>query len=129
MASSNFICRGPKNLPDPAIFPIPRDINFALAPLTNASEPWMIGCCSPNPVSVINKCYMWCEIPESRVYKTDGQTKSDFSECFNYNARTSSNVSTALYVKATMSTGGKRGLSVKGMAWGLMAVGMVGFTL
>ncbi|KAJ4387652.1 hypothetical protein N0V93_008249 [Gnomoniopsis smithogilvyi] len=46
----------------PADLPIPGNITYAVIPGTNTSSPWMKTCCAPNPVHLVNDCWLWCEI-------------------------------------------------------------------
>lgn len=47
---------------EPADLPIPSNITYAVIPGTNTSAPWMVSCCSPNPVHLVSDCWLWCEI-------------------------------------------------------------------
>ena len=42
----------------PPDLPIPKGINYAATQGRNGSEPWMVKCCAPNPVSFIDGCYL-----------------------------------------------------------------------
>ena len=62
----NTTCFGPDSIPDLELqYPIiPKNINYAFVPAGdgNTSSPWMVNCCTP-PISLIDNCYIWCEMP------------------------------------------------------------------
>lgn len=51
----------------PADLPIPKGINYAATQGRNGSESWMVKCCAPNPVSLVDGCYVWCELPKTQI--------------------------------------------------------------
>lgn len=51
----------------PLDLPIPKGINYGATQGRNGSEPWMVKCCAPNPVSLVDGCYVWCELPKARI--------------------------------------------------------------
>jgi hypothetical protein len=70
----------PPTCPNPAIpaiesLPIPQDINLMIIPGTNKQDPAMTLCCEPNPVQIVNDCWLWCEIPAS--YWVNGTASND----------------------------------------------------
>ncbi|KAK0719380.1 hypothetical protein B0H67DRAFT_483521 [Lasiosphaeris hirsuta] len=126
--SSNLACLGPDSLPDAVQFPIPKDMNVALLPGTNGSASWMVDCCEPNPVSLVNGCYLWCEIPPSHIHKgSDGKAHSDFDSCLVAHNRPN-NESSILYIGLNAASG--KGVSMKCLgAWVLCVSGLLAFGL
>lgn len=53
------------SIPDIASLPVPHNINLMVIPGSNASYHPMVTCCEPNPVQVVNECWLWCEVPKS----------------------------------------------------------------
>ncbi|KAK0739982.1 hypothetical protein B0T18DRAFT_416991 [Schizothecium vesticola] len=51
----------------PASLPIPKGINYAALQGRNGSEPWMVKCCAPNPVNLVDGCWVWCELPKIHI--------------------------------------------------------------
>lgn len=37
-------------------------VGKAVVPGTNTSVPWMVTCCGPNQVHLVDDCWLWCEI-------------------------------------------------------------------
>ncbi|KAK5659491.1 hypothetical protein OQA88_692 [Cercophora sp. LCS_1] len=99
MSNNTISCPGGADgVPAPASLPIPRDINFALTPGRNGSEPWMVKCCEPNPVSLISGCYLWCELPASQIFvDKDGKKSTDFGQCLSLNGRNISESNIVVY--------------------------------
>ncbi|KAK3307656.1 uncharacterized protein B0T15DRAFT_493121 [Chaetomium strumarium] len=86
--NSTLRCLGPDAIASEATDPVPKDINYVLVPGTNVSAPWMVECCTPNPVSLIAGCYVWCEIPASRVFAgKDGKLDTDIDSCMRAKGR------------------------------------------
>lgn len=65
--------------------PIPTDINYLTIPGSNASEakaPWMVHCCAPYEVHVVDQCWLWCEADPGKVEgKNDTEIVHDFAVC------------------------------------------------
>lgn len=45
-----------------ANLPVPDNVTYSIIPGTNASAPWMVNCCAPNPMHIVHTCWLWCEI-------------------------------------------------------------------
>ncbi|KJR82130.1 uncharacterized protein SPSK_03711 [Sporothrix schenckii 1099-18] len=74
-------CPGAGVLPDLESLPIPHDVPVAVIPGTNASEPDMVACCSPNAVHVVEGCYLYCQAPPANP------DLSSFGNCLTVNHR------------------------------------------
>ncbi|KIH89440.1 hypothetical protein SPBR_07997 [Sporothrix brasiliensis 5110] len=72
--SSTSSC--PTNLV-PVDLPIPHNLTYAVIPGTNASDPWMVDCCHPSPVHVVNTCWEWCQLNGTN----EDDVSSDFNAC------------------------------------------------
>ena len=68
--------------------PIP-DIPYFSAP-GKIDDPAMITCCSPNPVNLVESCYLWCRLPPSYANLSSAEAGSEFNGCLNSHNRTSS---------------------------------------
>jgi hypothetical protein len=53
----------PDGVPEPSTLNIPSNITFAYVPSTNTSNQAFVTCCNPNPVSIADNCFTWCEVP------------------------------------------------------------------
>lgn len=53
----------PDGIPDSSTLDIPSNITFAYVPSTNTSSQALVTCCDPNPVSIADSCFAWCEAP------------------------------------------------------------------
>ncbi|KAF4851787.1 hypothetical protein CGCSCA4_v003269 [Colletotrichum siamense] len=74
----------------PEGLPIPNNVTYAVIPGHNASDPWMVNCCSPNPVHLVNDCWEWCEVPEAtKKNRDDAQIVSVFGSCLRAEGRNS----------------------------------------
>ncbi|KAH0420090.1 hypothetical protein CcaCcLH18_14187 [Colletotrichum camelliae] len=72
----------------PEGLPIPNNVTYAVIPGHNASDPWMVNCCSPNPVHLVNNCWEWCEVPEAtKKNRDDAQIVSVFGSCLRAEGR------------------------------------------
>ncbi|KAK4153558.1 hypothetical protein C8A00DRAFT_33719 [Chaetomidium leptoderma] len=117
-------------MPGEGSFPmIPQTIDFVVAPGTNASVPWIAECCAPNAVSITNRCYVWCQIPDSRLHRDEssGKWSSDIGNCLVERGRplNESNILWTHVIKAGSGAAGRQG----GMPMGVMAWGVVGLAL
>jgi hypothetical protein len=69
-------------LPDLNTLPIPQNINVVSTPGNDTAYPPMAACCAPNLVQIVDRCYLWCEIPESYLNGTDKDgAAAAFSTC------------------------------------------------
>lgn len=89
---SNTTCLGREAIPDLERYPIPKDRNWAFLPAGdgNALSPWLANCCL-GPISLIDNCYFWCEIPGVNG-PANGQTEKQlvmarFGDCLRSNGR------------------------------------------
>jgi len=92
----------------------------------------MAGCCSQSPLNIVNECFIWCEIPEYRIYKTGGKSQSTFSECFWKNYEKDCNETVALRImpnSAGSSSAGSSVVSVKALTWGVAAAALLALTV
>ena len=72
--------------------PIPADIPyFSTAGIVN--DPDMIACCSPNPVNLVESCYLWCRLPSSYANLNREDAGDDFSGCLDSRGRRGSSFS------------------------------------
>jgi hypothetical protein len=122
----NTTCNGSDAIPDPSYGDwrsvIPQNTNFAFLPAGggNASSPWINRCCSKH-ISVIDNCYMWCEMPGAKNKGADGkeQVASAFRNCLRINGR---NISESNIWDASKSVGTKRLLVWIVIGWSLMGI-------
>ncbi len=67
----NITCRPYSEMPDISTLPIPQNINVVSTPGSNTSYPPMERCCAPSLVQIVDRCYLWCEIPKRYFNGTD----------------------------------------------------------
>ncbi len=80
--SSAISCRPASEIPDLSNLPIPQNLNVVATPGNDTSFPPMAICCAPNLVQIVDRCYLWCEIPKSYFNGTDKNgAMSGFSAC------------------------------------------------
>lgn len=65
----------PDGIPEASNVNIPSNITFAFVPSTNTSNPALVACCNPNPISIADGCFAWCEVP------SDLASEQKFSSC------------------------------------------------
>jgi hypothetical protein len=65
----NNSCPTNGNVPPKIHNTIPSNITAIMVIGTNVSEPTMVSCCSPEPVHIIEDCWLWCELAPG--YDTD----------------------------------------------------------
>ena len=65
------------------------DIPYFAAP-GKIDDPAMITCCSPNPVNLVESCWLWCQLPSSYANLSSSDAASDFNKCLDLHNRTSS---------------------------------------
>ncbi len=89
--SNAITCPGPSSIPTLQSLPIPQNINVMATPGNDTSYPPMEICCSPSTVQIVNRCYLWCELPERYFNGTDkaGAQRAS-SSCMELNAMNSS---------------------------------------
>ncbi len=73
MAASipNITCRPKTEMPDFVNLPIPQNINVFGTPGHDTSYYPMAACCAPSLVQIVDRCYLWCEIPKRYFNGTD----------------------------------------------------------
>jgi hypothetical protein len=81
----------------PADLPIPGNIGYAVIPSQTAPDSWMVQCCEPNPVHLIQNCWEWCELPPNLTTQGQDETQNQLNNCLNTNGR-NTNHSNALEV-------------------------------
>ncbi|POS72422.1 hypothetical protein DHEL01_v209178 [Diaporthe helianthi] len=69
----------PDGVPASSTLQIPSNITFAYVPSTNTSNQAFVTCCDPNPVSIADSCFAWCEAPPALA------SSQDFSNCLTDN--------------------------------------------
>ncbi|EAQ85037.1 predicted protein [Chaetomium globosum CBS 148.51] len=62
-------------IPDLSTLAVPHDINLMVIPGTSTEDSTMNLCCEPSPVHVIDRCWVWCELPAS--YWVNGTQSND----------------------------------------------------
>ncbi|KAF6830023.1 hypothetical protein CMUS01_07917 [Colletotrichum musicola] len=79
----------PTNSVPSAFEGLPTDQTYGVIPGRNASSPWMVNCCSPNPVQIVDECWSWCELPKSitKGSRDQGKINDDFNLCLSNNGR------------------------------------------
>lgn len=113
----------------PADLPIPKGINYAATQGRNGSEPWMVKCCAPNPVSLVDGCYVWCELPKTQITTLkDGKKNTDFLNCIRVNGRGNDERSPVIY-ELNAPSGGERTARVTTKALGVWMIGMAGVVM
>lgn len=65
----------PDGLPDSSTLNIPSNITFAYVPSASTNNEAFVACCDPNPVTVADSCFAWCEAPTTLA------SIQDFSNC------------------------------------------------
>jgi hypothetical protein len=124
--NSTLRCLGPDAIASEATDPVPKDINYVLAPGHNVSARWMVDCCKPNPVSLIAGCYVWCEIPDSRVYRgDDGKLDTDIDSCMDTKGRSINESSITAYNLVNGAGCGRVAAAKVGMMKGLGIMGLL----
>jgi hypothetical protein len=71
---SSQTCPPNTELPVLSTLPIPQNINVVATPGNDTSYPPMQACCEPNLVQIVDRCYLWCEIPKRYLNYTDKDT-------------------------------------------------------
>ena len=69
----------PDGVPESSAIDIPSNVTFAYVPSTNTSNHAFVTCCDPNPVSVSDGCFAWCETPTALA------SMQNFSNCLTNN--------------------------------------------
>lgn len=123
---SNRTCSGLDAVADPAQYPIPRDKSFAFLPAVNGngSPPWIVDCCKPHQVSLINGCCLWCQLPSpitvpAGVNFSNAGRMRNFSTCLKNNGR---NISESNIITYHFADGASGRRSVGGMmVWMVLA--------
>jgi hypothetical protein len=115
----------------PADLPIPKGINYAATQGRNGSEPWMVKCCAPNPVSLVDGCYVWCELSKTQITTlTDGKKYTDFGNCLRLNGRGKDRdePSPVIY-ELNAASSGEKTARVTTKALGVWMIGMAGMVI
>ncbi|KAK3290596.1 uncharacterized protein B0H64DRAFT_446908 [Chaetomium fimeti] len=76
-------------IPDISNLPIPHDINLMVIPGASTQDPAMVVCCEPNPVQIVNGCWLWCEVPASYFVNgtPDNAVQQAVATCLRTNGR------------------------------------------
>lgn len=69
----------PDGVPEASNVDIPSSITFAFVSSANTSNPAFVACCNPNPISIADGCFAWCEAPPELA------SEEDFSSCLSIN--------------------------------------------
>ncbi len=81
----------PTSMPDFSTLPIPQNVNVFGTPGNDTSAyPPMTACCAPNPVQIVDGCYLWCELPAQYFNGTSGKQGAEdaFKACLAENKGT-----------------------------------------
>lgn len=96
MATNNksvMACPPRTEMPEFSNLPIPKNINVVGTPGNDTSYLPMEACCEPNPVQIVDRCYLWCEIPKRYFDGTDKErAKSAMSACLSFYRKDSSDL-------------------------------------
>lgn len=86
----------------------------------------MTNCCAPNPVNLVNNCYLWCQLPPSQLYvDSDGLLTSDFDDCLRANGLNIDETPISGY--HYFNGAGMVAPTIKGVwVWALFVVGALG---
>jgi hypothetical protein len=74
----------------PDNLPIPGNIAYAVIPGQNASAPWMVNCCDPYPVQLVESCWLWCQLSPGTGSHANASVDAimhDFESCLDDNRR------------------------------------------
>ncbi|KAK1856076.1 hypothetical protein CCHR01_01290 [Colletotrichum chrysophilum] len=87
----------------PDALPIPKDMTYVVIPGQNVSDPWMVNCCHPNPVNLVNKCWEWCQVPDAiKQDRSESEILSVFSSCLRAEGKNAS-LSNGVQVRSASS--------------------------
>ncbi|KAH8762433.1 hypothetical protein F5883DRAFT_677346 [Diaporthe sp. PMI_573] len=65
----------PDGIPESSQVDVPSNITFAVVPSINTSNQAFVTCCEPNPISIADGCFAWCEAPSASA------SEQSFSDC------------------------------------------------
>ena len=71
----------------PDDLPIPQNVSYAVVPSLSAPDTWMMQCCHPNPVHVVEQCWEWCELPANLTKQGTDAAQNQFQGCLTANKR------------------------------------------
>ncbi|KAF4833657.1 hypothetical protein CGCTS75_v003780 [Colletotrichum tropicale] len=78
-------------------------MTYAVIPGHNVSDPWMVNCCHPNPVNLVNKCWEWCQVPDTiKQDRSESEILSVFSSCLRAEGKNAS-LSNGVQVRSASS--------------------------
>ncbi|KAK4035076.1 hypothetical protein C8A01DRAFT_18206 [Parachaetomium inaequale] len=62
---------------------IPTNISYVAVPGQNVTERWMVRCCEPYPVQLVDGCWEWCQIdPEQERNVSQQLLEIRYDACF-----------------------------------------------
>ncbi|KAK4448421.1 hypothetical protein QBC34DRAFT_407403 [Podospora aff. communis PSN243] len=121
---SDFSCLGPDTFPASAEALVPKDLNYVILPGNDSTAPWITECCAPNPVNQLGGCYLWCEIPDSRITTNSqtGKKDHDMNDCMRLAGRPNneSRITGTHFANGSASQVGVKGFCV----WAVLVVAM-----
>ncbi|KAH6854223.1 hypothetical protein B0I37DRAFT_24477 [Chaetomium sp. MPI-CAGE-AT-0009] len=84
---------------------IPDGISWVAIPGQNASTRWMVNCCDPYPVHLVDKCWLWCEVdPDVADGASDSVVAGGFDACLTANGRDLDKSNGLLYHQKSAAT-------------------------
>ncbi|KAH6650211.1 hypothetical protein F5144DRAFT_37791 [Chaetomium tenue] len=94
----------------PGDFPeIPNNLSWVAIPGQNASVPWMVNCCEPYPVHVVQKCWLWCEVdPDVAEGASNSVVSNGFGACMVANKRNLNESNGLMYHRGTNAAAAPR---------------------
>lgn len=106
-------------MPDADSLPIPHDVRVAVVPGTNTSAAWMIDCCYPNAVNLVEGCYLYCVVPKNMT------NVSVFAECLQVHGR---NLNESNIVIISSDAPGFKAPTMSVMQLGILALAVSGIS-
>ena len=74
----------------PIDLPVPKTQTYVAIRGNSTHDRWMVACCAPNAVRLVNRCYEACEVPAPFLNQTGGANDStllNFIVCLRENGR------------------------------------------
>lgn len=89
----------------------------------------MVKCCAPNSVSLVDGCWVWCELPKTRITTLPNSKKTtDFATCLKTSGWDRDGPSGVLFELNAASSGAKTA-TVTTKALGVWVLGMAGMVI
>ena len=128
MASAVASCSAATTIP--ASLAVPTNISAFVLPGTDPNDPALDECCDGYPVSVVDSCYLWCQVPDDYVNGTlsrQNNATDVFKMCLNNYDCSNMTVSTVAVRWKAGEGGGNNGAARGG--GGVSAAGVVAAVL